>query len=190
MMIRMSSCPCVTAVARRRRRPSRTAADPVHVPRSRTWAREFKIILYAPDEETASKAADAAFARIASLDAIMSDYRPTSELMRLCAKAGGDPVPVSDELFFVLPKAEEVSRISDGAFDVTVGPVVRLWRLARRTQRMPDADKLAAALRPGRLARTSSWTRRRARCSCSRPGCSSTWAASPRATPPTRRWQC
>ena len=106
---------------------------------------EFKILLYAPDQETADKAAAAAFARIASLDATMTDYQPTSELMRLCAKSGGDPVPVSDELFFVLSQAQETSRISDGAFDVTVGPVVRLWRLARRTQRMPDPEKLAAA---------------------------------------------
>ena len=66
---------------------------------------EFKILLYAPDEETAGKAAAAAFARIAFLDATMTDYQPTSELMRLCAKSGGDPVKVSDELFFVLSKA-------------------------------------------------------------------------------------
>ena len=106
---------------------------------------EFKLILYAPDQETAGKAAAAAFARIADLDATMTDYKETSELMRLCAKSGGDPVPVSDDLFFVLSQAQETSRISDGAFDVTVGPVVRLWRNARRTQRMPDPEKLAAA---------------------------------------------
>ncbi len=106
---------------------------------------EFKIILYAPDQETAGKGAAAAFARIASLDATMTDYNPASELMRLCAKSGGDPVLVSDELFFVLSQAQETSRISDGAFDATVGPVVRLWRQARRTQRMPDPEKLAAA---------------------------------------------
>ena len=106
---------------------------------------EFKIILYAPDKETAGKAATAAYARIASLDATMTDYNPASELMRLCAKSGGDPVHVSDELFFVLSQAQETSRISDGAFDATVGPVVRLWRQARRTQRMPDSEKLAAA---------------------------------------------
>src|SRR5205807_2426091 len=88
----------------------------------------------------------AAFARVASLDASMSDYRQESELMRLCAKAGGPPVRVSDELFFVLRRAEEVSRRSDGAFDVTVGPVVRLWRRARRTQKLPDRDQLAQAL--------------------------------------------
>ncbi len=108
---------------------------------------EFRILLYAPDQETAGKAAAAAFARIAFLDATMTDYRPTSELMRLCAKSGGEPVKVSDELFFVLSEAEETSRISDGAFDVTVGPVVVLWRKARRTRKMPDPEKLAAALK-------------------------------------------
>jgi thiamine biosynthesis lipoprotein len=105
----------------------------------------FRIILYAPDEDTARKAATDAFARIASLNAIMSDYDNTSELMRLCAQAGGPPVPVSAELFFVLSKAQEVSRQSGGAFDVTVGPVVKLWRLARKRRKLPDAEKLAAA---------------------------------------------
>src|SRR5258708_4106074 len=62
----------------------------------------FRVILYAPDAETARKAAAAAFARIADLDATMTDYKQTSELMQLCAKSGGDPVHVSDELFFVL----------------------------------------------------------------------------------------
>jgi thiamine biosynthesis lipoprotein len=68
--------------------------------------------------------------------------------MQLCKKfeqAVGEPVKVSRELFYVLQKAEELSKKSDGAFDVTVGPVVQLWRLARRTQELPDAKELAAA---------------------------------------------
>jgi thiamine biosynthesis lipoprotein len=106
----------------------------------------FKVILYAPDEAVANRASRAAFARIADLDRTMTDYDPNSELMRLCKKAGGPPVPVSDDLFVVLKRAQEVSRLSDGAFDVTVGPVVHLWRLARRTRRLPDKDDLAEAL--------------------------------------------
>jgi thiamine biosynthesis lipoprotein len=105
----------------------------------------FKIILYAAEEASTRKAAAAAFARIAALDQMMSDYRPSSELMQLCRKSGREPVPVSKELFFVLSKAQEVSRLSDGAFDVTVGPIVRLWRLARRSQQLPDPKDLAAA---------------------------------------------
>jgi thiamine biosynthesis lipoprotein len=106
---------------------------------------KFRIVLYAPDEATAQKASRAAFDRVAALDAMMSDYRSTSDLMRLCAKAGGLPVPVSEELFVVLTKAEAASRLSDGAFDVTVGPVVQLWRLSRRTQRLPEAEQLERA---------------------------------------------
>jgi thiamine biosynthesis lipoprotein len=105
----------------------------------------FQIIIYAPDQPSAQRAGRAAFQRIADLDQIMSDYRSTSELMRLCAQAGGRPVPVSDDLFFVLKKAQHVSEISGGAFDVTVGPVVRLWRLSRRTGLLPDPEKLAKA---------------------------------------------
>jgi thiamine biosynthesis lipoprotein len=106
----------------------------------------FKIVLYAADEATANRASKAAFARIAALDGIMSDYKPTSELMQLCDKAGGPPVKVSEELFFVLERGQEVSRKSDGAFDVTVGPVVRLWRRARKSHQLPDSAELAKAL--------------------------------------------
>src|SRR5262249_39046856 len=108
---------------------------------------QFRIVLYAPDEATAKKASDAAFARIAELDGIMSDYKPASELMQLCKKAGGDPVPVSDDLLAVLTRSLEIARLSEGAFDITVGPVVRLWRRARRTMVLPDADELARALK-------------------------------------------
>jgi len=106
----------------------------------------FRIVLYAADEASAKKAAKAAFARVAELNAIMSDYQPTSELMKLCDKAGGEPVKVSAELFEVLKKAEEFSRLTDGAFDVSIGPVVRLWRRARRTREMPKAEEIRKAL--------------------------------------------
>jgi thiamine biosynthesis lipoprotein len=106
----------------------------------------FRIVLYANDETIAKKAAKAAFARVAELNAIMSDYQPTSELMKLCEKAGGEPVKVSVDLFEVLKKAEEFSKLTDGAFDVSIGPVVRLWRRARRTRVMPRADEIKKAL--------------------------------------------
>lgn len=105
----------------------------------------FQIIVYAADEASARAAQRDAFARIAALDASMSDYRPTSELMQICAKAGGPPVKVSEDLFRVLERAQEVSHLSGGAFDVTVGPVVRLWRVARRRRELPDPKKLAKA---------------------------------------------
>jgi len=104
-----------------------------------------RIVVYAPDEPRARRAASAAFRRIAALDATLSDYRRDSELMRLCDHAGKGPVKVSADLFRVLSRAQELAKWSDGAFDVTCGPVVALWRQARRTGRLPsDADRQAA----------------------------------------------
>ena len=108
----------------------------------------FRIVLYAPDEVTAKRAAAAAFERVTEIDNCMSDYKQTSELMQLCkafATEVGEPRKVSGDLFFVLSKAEELSKRSDGTFDVTIGPVVQLWRHARRTQELPDAKEFAAA---------------------------------------------
>src|SRR5690242_7419255 len=93
---------------------------------------EFRLILYTTDVAAARRAYDAAFARVAALDQALSDYEPDSELMCLCERAGGPPVLVGDDLFRVLDRAVEMSRLSDGAFDPTVNPVVRLWRRARR----------------------------------------------------------
>jgi FAD:protein FMN transferase len=105
-----------------------------------------RIVLYAPDATAADKASRAAFDRIAVLDNAMSDYKPDSELMRLCRAAGGPPEKVSEDLFQVLTAAQELAARSDGAFDVTVGPVVRLWRRARRRHELPDGNRLAQAL--------------------------------------------
>jgi thiamine biosynthesis lipoprotein len=106
---------------------------------------ENRLVVYAPDETNARQASKAAFDRIAELEDIMSDYRPDSELMRLCARAGTGPVPVSRELFEVLEFAQQVSAASDGAFDVTVGPYVKLWRQARKTKTLPAGPALADA---------------------------------------------
>lgn len=105
-----------------------------------------RIVLYAADAATAEKAARAAFARIAELNKIMSDYDPDSELMRLCKHAGGEAVPVSVDLCRVLEEAQKYATLSDGAFDVSIGPVVRLWRKARKTGVMPSADAIRQAL--------------------------------------------
>ncbi len=107
----------------------------------------FKIVLYAPDSSLAVQASDAAFDRIALLDNIMSDYQPGSELMQLCREAGGPPVRVSEDLFRVMFAAQETSQRSDGAFDITVGPVVRLWRRARRRRELPGPGRLEQALK-------------------------------------------
>jgi thiamine biosynthesis lipoprotein len=106
---------------------------------------EFKIVLYTTQEAEARRASDAAYARIAALDKALSDYDPESELMKLCDRAGGPPVAVSDDLFRCLEASQAMSERSGGAFDCTIGPVGRLWRRARRTGVMPDPVALEKA---------------------------------------------
>jgi thiamine biosynthesis lipoprotein len=107
-----------------------------------------KITLYAPDERSANLAADAAYARIAQLDATLSDYKPDSELSKLSATAGsGRAVPLSHDLWAVLDRSQKLANETGGAFDVTVGPYVRLWRRARRSKEFPSDERLAEARR-------------------------------------------
>jgi thiamine biosynthesis lipoprotein len=106
----------------------------------------FTIILYAPDEATANGAFHAAFARIAELNTILSDYDPESELSLLSRTSPSDHgVPVSNDLWRVLSTSQELSAKTNGAFDVTVGPYVRLWRRAKRQKQLPSVEQLAAA---------------------------------------------
>ena len=106
----------------------------------------FRIVLYAANQSAGDAAADAAFQRIQQLNDIMSDYDEESELSKLSRSSGsGRAVPVSEDLWFVLSQAEELARKSNGAFDVTVGPYVQLWRRARRQHQLPDPARLAEA---------------------------------------------
>ena len=106
----------------------------------------FQVLLYAERELVANRAAQAAFARIAELEQIFSTYRPDSEARKLCATATvGEWNRISEDLWRVLKFSRAFSEKTEGAFDVTVGPVTRLWRQARRARRLPSPDKLAAA---------------------------------------------
>ncbi len=105
-----------------------------------------RITLYARDASQATSAFQAAFARISTLDDAFTDYQPQSELNRLTQTAVKRPVKVSDDLLTVLLKAESFSHETNGAFDVTIGPVTHLWRAARKGQLVPSQDEIAAAV--------------------------------------------
>ncbi len=108
-------------------------------------ASTFKIVLYSTDEPFARRASRAAYDRIAALNVILSDYDPESELSRLSRTAVGRPVPVSRDLFDVLERSRWIFERSGGAFDVTIAPVGRLWRRARRDRKLPDPKLIAEA---------------------------------------------
>jgi FAD:protein FMN transferase len=108
-----------------------------------------RVTLYAPDEQTARDAFRAAFDRIHALDEILSDYRPDSELNAITRTAVRRPVRVSEDLFAVLSASEQLAQVTGGAFDVTQGRVIRLWREARKSHRLPDPEALRAARASG-----------------------------------------
>jgi len=127
---------------------------PVAAPPSETRVAQTRRLMGVPwtitvyaDESRGRSAIDAAFAEIARLEGILSDYDPASELSRLSASApAAAPVSVGTDLWRVLERAAEIRDATGGAFDITVGPLTTLWRRSRRSGRLPPPDKLAAAL--------------------------------------------
>lgn len=106
----------------------------------------FRLVLYAVDRPAADTAAEAAFSRIAVLNAHLSDYEYDSELSALSRTSGsGTIVVVGPELWKVLAQAQQLSAKTHGAFDVTAGPMTSLWRKARREKRFPSPDRLEQA---------------------------------------------
>ena len=109
----------------------------------------FQVTLYAPNEHAAHRAADAAFARAHELNAILSDYDPNSELSLLSRQTDAGPmaasVAVGPDLWRMLTASVEASRKSNGAFDITLGPCIRLWRRSHSMGELPTPERLAEA---------------------------------------------
>ena len=106
----------------------------------------FRIVLYADDANRARTAIRAAFDRIANLDNTLSDYLPDSELNRVCVTAVNRDVTISEDLYAVVKASQALAERTGGAFDITLGPVIRLWRKARQTGQLPSAGEIGVAL--------------------------------------------
>ena len=106
---------------------------------------EFRVTVYSADATVAQVALRAATERLDALDAILNTGRVDSEVSSLNAAAPGAAVRVSDELFLVLAEAQRLSADTDGAFDVTTGPYVELWRRAAAAGTVPTPAELANA---------------------------------------------
>ncbi|MEZ5299988.1 MAG: FAD:protein FMN transferase [Verrucomicrobiales bacterium] len=105
----------------------------------------FKVVLYAEDEGTARAAAEKAFARVAELNAALSDYDPESELSKFCRAPAGEAHKLGADLLTVMALGQDLARETGGAFDITIGKMTSLWRRSRRKGELPDAERLAAA---------------------------------------------
>jgi len=105
-----------------------------------------KITAVARSESVAQAAAAAGFAEIRRLEEILSTWIPTSELSRVNASAGVMPVSVSPETMTVVQGAIQAAEMTDGGFNIAIGPAVDAWRVTEG-QRIPKEAELEA-LRP------------------------------------------
>lgn len=109
-------------------------------------ATTFRIAVHAETKTQAETAADAAFKRIAALNAVFSDYEPNSELMQLCNAGAGTPFKASPPLFALVSRSLEIAAKTEGALDITCGNLTHLWRRAKRLKKLPPADRLKLAI--------------------------------------------
>lgn len=97
--------------------------------------------------EHAEEAVEAAEGEIKRLDAMLSTGRSTSEVSYINAHAAGEAVQLSQEAAALLEESLEVSAETDGAFDITVYPLMELWGFTSGEYRVPDDDEIAETLR-------------------------------------------
>jgi thiamine biosynthesis lipoprotein len=105
----------------------------------------FEIFAYDTPAGTATKAIDLAFQEVVRLDGVMSNYKPDSELSHLNRDAHFHPRLVSGDLYRVIEQSLKYSRMSAGKFDITVAPLVDLWKAQLRGERTvtPEDEKRA-----------------------------------------------
>ncbi|TWT34541.1 FAD:protein FMN transferase [Blastopirellula retiformator] len=103
-----------------------------------------KIVAYAPSQAKAEEAINAAFAEMQRQNGILSDYEAKSEVTQLSQASPGKR-QIGPELWDVLFYSEQVSQATDGAFDVTIGPLTKAWRRMRRRKEI-DREAIAELL--------------------------------------------
>jgi len=105
-----------------------------------------EITLVAEEQDTAQKAALQAFQEIRRIEYLMSPWIESSDVTRINRSAWNDGAKVSPETIEVLKRAQEVSKLSEGGFDITVGPLVQLWRKARERGMPPEMQEVKETL--------------------------------------------
>jgi thiamine biosynthesis lipoprotein len=105
----------------------------------------YAIDAYGPDGRTLPAIVNDAFDEVDRIDRLMSNYKPDSPLSRINREAAAGPARVDEELFDFLAEALRYTRDSGGAFDVTVGPLMKVWGFFDGDEHVPSEADLAAA---------------------------------------------
>jgi len=123
-----------------------SVTEPLRLERSAyAMGATFSVVLYGHDPLVMEEAVAMAFDELRRLDELLSDRRPASEWSLVNRHAAQRPVKVSQELFWLLSECLEYSRQSEGAFDISVGPLIKAWGFFNDAGRLPGEEELAAA---------------------------------------------
>jgi thiamine biosynthesis lipoprotein len=106
----------------------------------------YTIELYGDDRVRMEAAADAALEEAQRLDGLLSNYKPDSEWSQVNRHAADGPMKISAELFRVLSACVAYSKESEGAFDITVGPLMKVWGFYKGTGHLPHRAEVQAAM--------------------------------------------
>ena len=106
----------------------------------------YSVVLYGPDRDQLERAAELACAEARRLDEELSNYKPESPWSMVNRGAAAAPVPVPAELFELLQACIDYSKRSEGAFDITVGPLMRVWGFYKGTGHLAKPAEVKAAL--------------------------------------------
>ena len=106
----------------------------------------YSVVLYGPDREQLERAAESAFAEAQRLDDELSNYKSESPWSEINRDAGMRPVHVPAELFDLLSACVGYSKASEGAFDITVGPLMRVWGFYKGSGHLAGAPQVKSAL--------------------------------------------
>jgi thiamine biosynthesis lipoprotein len=106
----------------------------------------YTVIAYGDDQQRLEQAVEASFDEVQRLDQMLSNYRPYSEWSEVNRYAAIRPVKVSPELYNLLSACMNYSRQSEGTFDITVGPLMKVWGFYKDSGRLPSKKEIVDVL--------------------------------------------
>jgi len=114
--------------------------------RVEAMATTYQMVAYGSDSNRLRAAVEQAAEEVQRLDLVLSNYLPASDLSLVNRLASRQPVPVSAELFQLLSACVEYSRQSEGSFDISVGPLMKVWGFYKGSGHLPHRSEVRVAL--------------------------------------------
>jgi thiamine biosynthesis lipoprotein len=107
----------------------------------------FELVAVAPDSSTANAAISAGVREIQRIEALISEWQPTSQTSAINRNAGIKPVVVDQELYDLISRSKRISKITGGAFDISFAAADKIWKFDGSMKRMPAPEEVAASVK-------------------------------------------